>query len=411
MKNNIVKIMVLMIALILFMTLTYASNELIAKVEQYKIIVNGEEKNFNMPIVTINDRTYIPLRDTAETLDMDVRWDDEKQEININNMIEEDELYVFYKNGLYGYIDKDFNIIIQPKYYYADDFSEGLALVRTSNSQNGQYRYINKKGEIVIPEAYSMAYSFHDGIALVDLGEAAITDDSLFTYIDKQGNRITDKEFGLASSFSEKYAVVLKEGYGFPVPPSMKVKNKWSYINTLGEYATEQVYEEARDFSNGYAAVKNNGKWGLINTKFKLVIDYIYDDIQSLNEGIMPVKLGNKWGCVDINNNVIVECKYDRIDSYSEGLACFLKNDKCGYLDTNGNEVISAEFENAGNFSEGIATVKIDGKCGCIDKKGEFVIQPKYFILGDCKNGLMEVYDESYLIKGYIDKEGKEVIL
>lgn len=44
MKNNIVKIMVLMIALILFMTLTYASNELIAKVEQYKIIVNGEEK-------------------------------------------------------------------------------------------------------------------------------------------------------------------------------------------------------------------------------------------------------------------------------------------------------------------------------------------------------------------------------
>ena len=149
MKNNIVKIMVLMIALILFMTLTYASNELIAKVEQYKIIVNGEEKIFNMPIVTINDRTYIPLRETAETLDMDVRWDDEKQEININNMIEEDELYVFYKNGLYGYIDKDFNIIIQPKYYYAEDFSEGLALVRTSNSQNGQYRYINKKGETV----------------------------------------------------------------------------------------------------------------------------------------------------------------------------------------------------------------------------------------------------------------------
>ena len=55
------------------------SEELKAVVAPFKIVVDGEEKVFETPIVVINDRTYMPLREISETLGMDVGWNgDEK---------------------------------------------------------------------------------------------------------------------------------------------------------------------------------------------------------------------------------------------------------------------------------------------------------------------------------------------
>ena len=88
-----------------------------------------------------------------------------------------------------------------------------------------------------------------------------------------------DKEFILAKGFSEGYAVVLKNGYGAPVPPSVSEKNVWSYIDKTGEFVTDLEFEEAYDFCDGYAKVKVDGKWGMIDTNFNFIIPCQYDDI------------------------------------------------------------------------------------------------------------------------------------
>lgn len=55
-----------------------------------------------------------------------------------------EELAAFEKNKLYGYIDRNLKIAIEPKFNYAGKFSDGLARV---TGLDGNDYYINKTGE------------------------------------------------------------------------------------------------------------------------------------------------------------------------------------------------------------------------------------------------------------------------
>ena len=79
-KRSIFIVLVFIIAMI-FMGAAY---ELIAHRVDYRIFVNGEEKQFDMPIVTIDDRTYIPLREAGEQFGWEVTWDESTKEIHMN---------------------------------------------------------------------------------------------------------------------------------------------------------------------------------------------------------------------------------------------------------------------------------------------------------------------------------------
>jgi len=39
-------------------------------------------------------------------------------------------------------------------------------------------------------------------------------------------------------------------------------------------------YDDAEDFSEGFAKVKKDGKWGVIDKKGNTVIKFIYDEIK-----------------------------------------------------------------------------------------------------------------------------------
>ena len=58
---------------------------LTAHLVNFRILVNNEEQNFTYPIVVINDRTYVPLREVGEALNMDVKWCAENREIAITS--------------------------------------------------------------------------------------------------------------------------------------------------------------------------------------------------------------------------------------------------------------------------------------------------------------------------------------
>ena len=189
-----------------------------------------------------------------------------------NVMYNDIQLALFKEDGKYGYLDSDGNVVIKPKYNYAEEFSEGLAAVADTPSKWG---YIDTTGRIAIKSKYFEAGEFVDGIALVSIAKS--TDEDRWIYIDRDGKQLFNKEFQLAYSFSEGFALVLTQGYGAPLPPSLNIPQKWSYINATGALATEMEFDAAFSFNNGYAAVQVDGKWGLIDKDFVLVIDYIYD--------------------------------------------------------------------------------------------------------------------------------------
>ncbi len=86
-------------------------------------------------------------------------------------------------------------LVIEPKYRYAEYFSEGLAMVEIDNSRCG---YINKKGEYIIKPIFSACSNFKDGLALV------ITDDGKKEFINKKAEIVLKPEFAFFEDFSEE---------------------------------------------------------------------------------------------------------------------------------------------------------------------------------------------------------------
>ena len=76
-----------------------------------------------------------------------------------------DGLVRFVENQKFGYKDKDGNVVIEPKFFEATDFSEGLAAVK--KGKTGLWGYIDTAGRIVISARFRQAKSFHEGLAAV----------------------------------------------------------------------------------------------------------------------------------------------------------------------------------------------------------------------------------------------------
>lgn len=248
---------------------TYLENEeawLVIQTFKFKNPLSGGGADYNyFPQIKLNKYTGKVLYINAPASEME----------------DETELVPFETNNLWGYKNVKGEVVVQPRYVSANQFSEGRGLVRKSSGQNGQYGFVDINGKEVIPCAFYAAYDFCDGAALVSLAEN--TDDSRFTYIDMNGERLFEKEFDLARNFSQGYAAVLKEGFAAPHPLG-NTNQKWSYINKKGSYATELTFEEANDFKDGYAIVKNNGKYGAINDKFEIVVEYQYDKTEEVEK-------------------------------------------------------------------------------------------------------------------------------
>lgn len=290
---------------------TYSAEDLNAKIVTFKVFIDNVERKLKNPIVLINNKTYVSLSEISELFGNDIEWDSNYKKIlintNQNNDCDENNgknlLYPYEEDGMWGYKDKDGNVIVYPEYYEANEFSNGLGLVMTSKGQDGNYGYINNKGEIAIPCIYPYAENFSDGAALVNLSNS--TDIDMWRYIDCDGNYLFNKTVELPHSFHNGYAVVLKEGNSYPTPANKNITKKWSYINKNGEFATEMIFEEAGDFCNGIAPVKNNGKWGVIDNKFNIIVDYKYEDIKILpnEKNVINALKDNTWIKINVTEN------------------------------------------------------------------------------------------------------------
>lgn len=102
----------------------------------------------------------------------------------------------------------------------------------------------------------------------------------------------------------------LGEKYGF--------KNK-----TTGKIVISAVWEEARPFSEGYAAVKDkSGYWGFIDKNGVLLTSFNWKNVMSFKEGFAAVKNYNGyWGFIDKFGKMVIKCQYTSVDSFNNGFA------------------------------------------------------------------------------------------
>jgi hypothetical protein len=202
-----------------------------------------------------------------------------------------DELaHVMLSNpGLSGYIDKEGNMVIEPRFDQAHSFSEGLAVVADWTESNGSYDvkhgYINKAGEIVAEARYDVVGSFHEGLAQVGVEQP--DGGYLYGFMDKTFKMVIEPKYEEVGNFSEGYAIVRIEGEGE------------TYIDKAGNILTEERYNMnldcnegfgCGDFSESLAPACHNGKWGYIDTSGNFVIKPAFNMAGEFKDGLAPIQ-------------------------------------------------------------------------------------------------------------------------
>lgn len=263
------------------------------------------------------------------------------------------------KNGKYGFIDLDGKAVIPPVYDYTFLFSEGRVVVVNDKKR---YGYMDRSGNQVIPIKYKEAKSFKEGLAAVK------NENNRWGYLDKNGQVAVPFGFTLAESFEKGFAVVKDE------------RGRYGCIDRSGKVVIPFKYKKILPFKDGLAAVKNeNDRWGFLDKGSQVAVPFIYTHADDFHEGLAAVKdERGRYGCIDRSGKVVIPFNYKFIRSFSEGLAAVSNEyDWWGYIDKSGKVAIPLEYQHAWDFSKGQASVKLKGKWCLIDKKGNVISSNK----------------------------------
>ncbi|HEY6252687.1 MAG TPA: WG repeat-containing protein [Candidatus Angelobacter sp.] len=275
------------------------------------------------------------------------------------------DFLVVVKDGKYGYIDDQGNVVIQPQFIWADDFWNGLGQVFVC----GRYVSIDASGTF-----YPLQLPTESHLVVRQKGDK-------FGFVDGSEKFIIEPAFDDALPFSEGFAAV-KRG------------DKWGFIDTHGRIVIEPQFKAAFYFREGLGTVQSDSGDVLIDTSGK-VISQAYSYLQLIAEGRVPVARTRdwKWGYLDLSGKVVIPLIFDEAGNFSEGLARVEKDKRWGYVDLEGKIVIPPQFDEAGEFGSGLAPVKLGEKTGFIDKSGKFAFlldfdQAAGFLKGDEKSNL-----------------------
>ncbi len=210
-------------------------------------------------------------------------------------------------------------------------------------------------------------------------------------------------QFEWAGSFSEGLAAIKQNG-------------KYGYINKQGQLVIQLQFDNANSFSEGLAFIYQNGQFGFINQQGQWIIQPQFTNANSFSEGLAKAEAqnNNKYGFINKNGEWIIQPKFPIVGKFSDGLAAVCQNGRWGFINKNGEWVIQPQFGWAFSFSKGLAAaLQKNGKWGFIDKQGQWVIQPQFEDYSDFETsyfseGLFSVKQNGKC--GFIDKQGQWVI-
>lgn len=295
-------------------------------------------------------------------------------------------------NGKWGYINSTGNMVIEPNYDEAREFSDGLAAVRIGTN----WGYVSEESKsLVIPFTFSIAGDFEG-----DLAPAQRPGEN-YGFINKSGDFAIAPEFDFAGAFSEGLAAVRADGL-------------WGYVSSDGNTAIELIFSDAQPFSEDIAAVETFEGWVYIDKSGNEQInpDFQITSAGEFSDGLAPIQTTEGWGYIDKNGNPTITPNFDQAGVFSQGLAWVMDDDYIGFIDRNGEVQIPYQFAEVKSFSENMSAVRLSGQWFFISKSsGKIAINDPFFSAQSFNNGIARVQignDENPRF-GYINKTGEYV--
>ena len=185
--------------------------------------------------------------------------------------------------NLMGFIDKTGEVVIQPQYDGANDFTEGLSAVIT-NSKTG---YIDITGKMVIEPTFDYGAPFSEGLAQVSLNQKP-------GFIDKTGKMVITLEADYVGDFHDGLALVSREG-------------KIGYMDKTGKIVIEPQFVYGDSFADGFAPVQIDGKYGYINKTGQVVITPRFAWAGVFQNGLASLQDEMSQSYIDIKGNIVLQ--------------------------------------------------------------------------------------------------------
>lgn len=190
------------------------------------------------------------------------------------------EGYAIYGvNGRFGFLDRRGRALTEPIYDSALRMKAGYAAVRIA----GRCGFLDQRMRFAIEPSFAGVRSFCDGLAAVRFfpGDPR----GLAGLIDKRGRVL----------FSDPSKQIIQFGDLSDGLIRCETAEGWGFIDQRFRPVIKPMYEDARDFVNGLAAVKLQGKWGYIDKKGRLLVEPIYDEADDFDDILAMVRLGVLW--------------------------------------------------------------------------------------------------------------------
>lgn len=269
---------------------------------------------------------------------------------------------------------------------------EGHKYFAFKNS-SGDWGYFDKEGKIVINPQFESAGAFKDGIARVSL---TVNNEQKFTYIDTKGNYDLNNFWDGATEFNGGLAIVIND---FDYPKAIN-----SNFETVIEFKNALYVSH---FSDGRAfkiTLESNGpRLEIINTKGETIkiLDKINDEALA------------EWGSYYGIDRQLISSFTNGVGSYEVG---FRPNEISGrfeqyrsLIDDKGEEIANLGWEITylSEFKNDLALFKTS-KWGIMDKQGKIIVNPQFDeIFFDGEYGFIVKSGEKW---GWIDNMGSFLI-
>ena len=363
--------------------------------------------------------------------------------------------YVLQKDGKYGVIDKNANVIIEPKYETVVIPNPSKEIFVCTN-ENKETKILNSKNEEQFTE-----YKEVSSIRLKNIVSDLMYEKSVLKYqkdgkyglIDYKGSKITDAVYGHVDALeykegellveqNGKYGVINIKGVqlvpieyetikvdeffngkdysnaGYIVGTKTEEGYRYGYIDVDGNEVLKPEYNELsrvaeiKEDKGMYFLAAKNGQYGVYKNS-EQIINNEYQSI-SFNNNLFLLEKSKKYGVADIDGNIILDVKYSQIDINGKYLYAKDRSGKTEVYDNTGK---------ASNMSENVSKLSVaDGKYSIViksennqtlygieDETEKELVKPEYnyieYLFGD-----FFIVSNSEGKLGVIDKNGNSKI-
>jgi hypothetical protein len=315
-----------------------------------------------------------------------------------------ERFYLYAENAKWGYLDADGNIAVTTRYDFASPYELGTAIVNMENKWGVldtlghdivplEYRYVERlagssgrlflltafepkygvidsKGNIIAKVMYDKVGTFHEGAAVC-------VKHKHYGFIDSSFHQLNDTAYREARNLSEGLAAIRFNG------------QRWGYINAKAELVIPPSFPKAGDFHNGLAYAVSKGRYGYINTSGEWQISPQYYRATDFNAyGLAIVKTRKSYAIVDRNNNIRIS-GFDKISTYSEGIAIGQKGKRFVLIDSTGHTYCTFHhYRDIHDFHDGYARVQHKNAFGFIDRNGHVIKKPELPFCADISEGI-----------------------